>query len=225
MAFILAPKIFAMALISLPRQIELDVLRHVCGCFRSEAQTWITEAKCEVKPSKKHGLGLFATEDIDPLELITLYPADGVRLWLEDGKHTVHLKEFAGITTDICVDYSADIPEYKGWRVEIVGDPAKKSDPFYLGHLANDYCQMTKTEQKDIYANISMKGMNAFIGAVPVEACFPEGRHLWKGAGIRSAEPIKAGEEIYIHYGEDYWVSKIAWEVLSHDAIDLNSMD
>ena len=127
--------------------------------------------------------------------------------------------------TDTCVDYSADVPAYQGWRIEIVGDPAKISDPLYLGHMANDYCQMTKTEQKDIYANISMKGMNAFIGAVPFEACFPEGRHLWKAAGIRSAEPIKAGEEIYIHYGENYWVSKIAWEVLSHDAIDLNSMD
>ena len=214
-----------MALISFPKQIELGVLRHVHGCFRSEAQTWITEARCELKPSKKRGLGLFATKDIDPFELITLYPADGVRLWLEDGKHTVHLKQFDGMDTDTCVDYSAAVPAHQGWRIEIVGDPAKISDPLYLGHMANDYCQMTKTEQKDIYANISMKGMNAYIGAVPFEACFPEGRHLWKGAGIRSAEPIKAGEEIYIHYGEDYWVSKIAWEVLSHDAIDLNSMD
>ena len=46
-----------------------------------------------------------------------------------------------------------------------------------------------------------------------------------EGAGIRSAEPIKAGEEIYIHDGEDYWVSKIAWEVLSHDAMNINSME
>ena len=99
-----------MALISFPKQIELGVLRHVQGCFRSEAQTWISE----VKPSKKHGLGLFATKDTDPFELITLYPADGVRLWLEDGKHTVHLKRFAGMTTDTCVDYSAAVPAYQG---------------------------------------------------------------------------------------------------------------
>ena len=214
-----------MALISRPKQIELGVLRHVCGCFRSEAQPGITEAKCEVKPSKKHGLGLFATKDIDPLELITLYPADGVRLWLGDGRHTVHLNPFAGMTTDTCVDYSAAVPTYQGWRIEIVGDPANISDPFYLGHMANDYCQMTKTEQKDIYANISSQGVNAFIGAVPFEACFPEGRHLWKAAAIRSTEPIKAGEEIYVHYGENYWVCKIAWEILSHDAVDLYSMD
>ena len=214
-----------MAYVSVPEHIKKGVLRHVRGCFRSDAQTWITEAKCEVKPSKKHGLGLFATKDIEPYELITMYPADGVRLWLQDGKHTVYLEKFAGMTTDTCVDYSADVPAYKGWRIEIVGDPAKISDPFYLGHMANDYCQMTKVEQKDIYTNISLKGMNAFIGCVPFEACFPEGRHLWKAHGIWSTKPIKAGEEIYIHYGEDYWVSKIAWEVLSHDAIDLNSMD
>ena len=178
-----------------------------------------------MKPSKKHGLGLFATQDINPFEIVTLYPADGVRVWLRDGKHTVYLKKFAGMTTDTCVDYSAAIPVYNGWKNEIVGDPANISDPFYLGHMANDYCQMTKVGQKDIYTNISLKGMNALIGAVPFEACFPEGRHLWKAAAIRSSEPIKAGEEIYIHYGDNYWVSKIVWKILSHDAVDLNSMD
>ncbi len=214
-----------MALISLPKQIELGVLRHVHGCFRIEGRSRQCEVKCEVKPSKKHGLGLFATKDIDTFEFITQYPADGVRVWPEDGKHTVHLKRFAGMTTDTCVEYSAAVPAYQGWRIEIVGDPAKISDPLYLGHMANDYCQMTKTEQKDIYISISMKGMNAIIGAMPFEASFPEGRHLWKAAAIVSAKPIKAGEEIYIHYGEMYWICKIAWEVLSHDAIDLNSMD
>ena len=214
-----------MALISLPKQIELGVLRHVHGCFRIEGRSRQCEVKCEVKPSKKHGLGLFATKDIDTYEFITQYPADGVRVWPEDGKHTVHLKQFDGMDTDTCVDYSAAVPAYQGWRIEIVGDPAKISDPLYLGHMANDYCQMTKTEQKDIYISISMKGMNAIIGAMPFEASFPEGRHLWKAAAIVSAKPIKAGEEIYIHYGEMYWICKIAWEVLSHDAIDLNSMD
>ena len=214
-----------MALISLPKQFELGVLRHVHGCFRIEGRSRQCEVKCEVKPSKKHGLGLFATKDIDTYEFITQYPADGVRVWPEDGKHTVHLKQFDGMDTDTCVDYSAAVPAYQGWRIEIVGDPAKISDPLYLGHMANDYCQMTKTEQKDIYISISMKGMNAIIGAMPFEASFPEGRHLWKAAAIVSAKPIKAGEEIYIHYGEMYWICKIAWEVLSHDAIDLNSMD
>ena len=214
-----------MALILLPKQFELGVLRHVHGCFRIEGRSRQCEVKCEVKPSKKHGLGLFATKDIDTFEFITQYPADGVRVWPEDGKHTVHLKQFDGMDTDTCVDYSAAVPAYQGWRIEIVGDPAKISDPLYLGHMANDYCQMTKTEQKDIYTSISMKGMNAIIGAVPFEASFPEGRHLWKASAIVSAKPIKAGEEIYIHYGEIYWICKIAWEVLSHDAIDLNSMD
>jgi hypothetical protein len=212
-----------MAYVSVPEHIKKGVPRHVRGCLRSDAQTWITEAKCEVKPSKKHGLGLFVTKNIDPFELITLYPADGARLWLQDGKHTVHLKRFTGMTIDTCVDYSADVPGYKGWRIEIVGDPAKISDPFYLGHMANDYCQMTRVEQKDIYANISWKGMNAAIGCVPFEACFPEGRHLFKSHGIWSTKQIKAGEEIYVHYGEDYWVSKADWEAKS--GFDLESMD
>ena len=215
-----------MALVSVPERIGKGVLRHVRGCFRSDAQTWITEAKCKVKPSKKHGLGLFVTKDIDPFELITLYPADGVRLWLQDGKDTVYLKKFTGMTTDTCVDYSADVPAYEGWRIEIVGDPAKISDPFYLGHMANDYCQMTRVEQKAIYTNTSWKGMNAAIGCVPFEVCFLEREHLFKSHGIWSTKPIKAGEEIYVHYGDDYWVSKVAWEAKSPSIIiDLNSMD
>ena len=103
-----------MALISLPKEIELGVLRHTHGCFRGSAQKWITEQKCELRPSKKHGLGLFATRDIRPFELITLYPADGVRVWLEDGKHTVHPKQFEGMDTDTCVDYSAAVPAHQG---------------------------------------------------------------------------------------------------------------
>ena len=215
-----------MALISVPQKFEGNVLKHVRGCFRSSAQKWITEPKCELRPSKKHGLGLFATRDILPYELITLYPADGVRLWLADGKHTVFIKEFQGMDTDTCVDYSADIPTYKGLRMEIVGDPAKISDPLYLGHMANDYCQMKRVEQEDIYTKISFEGMNAGICGVPFEACFPEGRHLWKAHGVRCLKPIKAGEEIYVHYGEYYWIKKAEWEAkLSSTVVELNSMD
>ncbi len=94
----------AMALVAMPQQLEANVLKHVCSCFRSSVPKWITEPKCELRPSKKHGFGLFATKDIDPYELITLYPADGVRVWLADGIHTVYIKAFQGTNTDTCVD-------------------------------------------------------------------------------------------------------------------------
>ena len=209
-----------MALISVPQKFEGNVLKHVRGCFRSSVQKWITEQKCELRPSKKHGLGLFATRDILPYELITLYPADGVRPWLQDGARTVYIKEFQGMS----VDYSAEIPTYKGWRMEIVGDPNQISDPFHLGHMANDYCQMTRVEMKDIYTKISLEGMNADISCVPFEACFRE--HLWKAHGVWCMKPIKAGEEIYVHYGEDYWITKAEWEAkLSSTVVELNCMD
>ena len=66
--------------------LEEDALRHIAGCCRQPEQSWIREPKCEVRPSKRHGLGLFATQDIKVWEVITLYPADGARLWLPDGR-------------------------------------------------------------------------------------------------------------------------------------------
>ena len=47
----------AMALVAMPQQLEANVLKHVRGCFRSSVQKWITEPKCELRPSKMHGFG------------------------------------------------------------------------------------------------------------------------------------------------------------------------
>ena len=53
----------AMALVAMPQHLEANVLKHVRGCFRSSVQKWITEPKCELRPSKKHGFGLHYGED------------------------------------------------------------------------------------------------------------------------------------------------------------------
>ncbi len=60
---------------------------------------------------------------------------------------------------DICVDYSSsmlpydDVDDYsvKFPHVEIVGNPQEIMNPYYLGHMVNDFCKMTKIEQKDVY--------------------------------------------------------------------------
>jgi len=208
-----------------------DILKRVRGCFRNSEQTWITEPKCELKPSKKHGFGIFATVDIEPFELITLYPADGVRVWLADGCVLATSKGFQGMTVSTCVDYSAEVPEYGDWRVEIVGDPCQTSDPFYLGHMANDYCKMNRVEQTDIYVKTSLATMNAGISNEPFGLYSRYGDRVWEATGIRSWKPIKAGEEIYIHYGENYWLKKAEWEAAVWEAevssaiVELSAMD
>ena len=37
---------------------------------------------------------------------------------------------------------------------------------------------------------------------------------------------FKAGKEIYVHYGEDYWIKKAEWEAkLSSTVVELSSTD
>jgi len=47
-----------------------------------------------------------------------------------------------------------------------------------------------------------------------------------QNSSSRCLKPIKAGEEIYVHYGEDYWIKKAEWEAkLSSTVVELNCMD
>ena len=202
--------------------LEEDALRHIAGCCRQPEQSWIREPKCEIRPSRRHGLGLFATQDVKVWEVITLYPADGARLWLPDGAHTIHLKRFTGMDTDTCVDYSANVPSFGSFPVDIVGDPTKLDDPFYLGHMANDVCKMTNFDQRDIYNATSRKGMSAAIGLLPFNAITNKSR--FQALALYAMKNIRAGEEIMIHYGDDYWAGKMKWED-NRPKIDLQAMD
>ena len=193
--------------------------RHVKGCKRSSAQPWLKDVMCKVGPSPKHGLGVFATKDIKPFTLITLYPADGAKVWPNPDLDDAYvLWEFEGMTRDVRRVYSSSVPPLLGCELEIVGDPSAIKDPIFVGHMCNDACKMTKPEQAEIYEKMTLKGLNAQIGMVPWEANSDES--LFEAMGIWCRRPIKAGEEIFVTYGAKYWLA-----LMELQSVDLQTMD
>lgn len=181
--------------------------------------------KCAVRQSKKHGRGLFATQDIAGDEFITFYPADGISFFPAGGIYgdsnlCVEARSFPGKTAFACSVYAAcfpDLPDFNGGRVEIVGDPNQIEDAAYLGHIANDACKITKPEQIRIYTKASMSGANADIGTVPRQANTDHkiAQHEYRCGtlqlGLWATKPIRAGEEIFVHYGAKHWLDLETW--------------
>ena len=83
----------------------------VPSTFRRHKQTWIQEPACKVQPSRVHGLGLFATRDIEVMELITLYPADALIECLTNDWHC-----HWGCMIGVCSSTTRKIPRLR-WRV------------------------------------------------------------------------------------------------------------
>ncbi len=184
--------------------------------LRNDKQTLLQRPKCEVKPSAKHGSGIFATRAIKPGELVTLYPADGIVLYLHPYPRTECMFP---VNFDGLLDleaYSVAAPKFAGHRVKIVGDPSRVSDCGWVGHMANDVCRMTHPRQANVYEAASIAGRNAVIGAVPfagqVRCC-----------GLWATRDIGIGEEILVHYGVEYWMHNMP--AAENQGIDLETMD
>ena len=62
--------------------------------------------------------------------------------------------------------------------------------------------------------------MNAALGPSDY---LPDFRFENTFMAIWCIEPIKVGEEIYIHYGTDYWMHKAKW--IAQKPVELNKMD
>ena len=205
---------------------------HVRGCLRNDTQTMLTEKKCELKQSRKHGMGVFATKAMEPWEVITLYPADGVTVYLDTGTDCLLPLRFEGMEDSaLRAVYAASYRRLHGHRVEIVGDPTNVSDPFYLGHMINDVCRMTNSKQAKVYQKTSMAGVNAYIGLWPWEANLPPFKWKAKCLVIWAACNIEPGEEIFVTYGVEYWMKMNAYferhgiTASPADRIDLSAMD
>ena len=182
--------------------------------FERHEQRIIAEPKCEVRRSRVHGLGLFATKHIEAWECVTLYPADGITVYLSlDDRDTrcIKVKKFAGMTPDVCALYSAKaLFNYLGREVEIVGDPASHDDPMWAGHMANDRVRMTHGHQAGVYSQVSQAGSNAQIAPLPFpESMFKE--DLVCCVAVLATRDIEPGEEVFVTYGDEYWTKTLRW--------------
>jgi hypothetical protein len=175
-------------------------------------------ARCEIKQSTapNAGLGLFATRRIARGEIITLYPGDALLKWtsaddVEDrdgvqvllGPHISSRERdlvskgsgsFFGQGADKARLYEA---RFSGTH-SLVGDPGRMSDPAYLGHMLNDCFCLTSPKDRARYNKESQGGANARI-ELGTEGC-----HV----AVVATKPIESGEECWLSYGEDYWLTR-----------------
>ena len=165
-------------------------------------------SRCRAQPSSIHGIGLFATRSIAADELITLYPGDALLAWGNEyggkpgpegcplqamyGPH-VSSAEQAALDFFVVQPSARDFEVVTGKCRSIVGDPARNTDPAYLGHLANDAACLV-TNDVDAYEHKSSEGANA------AHLCL-EGCHFVTIA----THDIAENEEILVSYGEGYW--------------------
>jgi hypothetical protein len=164
-------------------------------------------ARCNIMPSTipGSGNGLFATRNIEKGELVTLFPGDAILF--RDGE----LEEVTGALFGILprqdgssislTDDAARAYEIRSSsKHSIVGDPSRTDDFAYLGHIANDGAILTKGDDlsRTVYSSESAQAANVAFQDVH------EGCHI----GLFALQPIPKGREIFVSYGEGYWLSR-----------------
>jgi hypothetical protein len=184
--------------------------------------------RCYVAPSTIEGAGngLFASRDIENEELITMYPGDAVLIESpsaaaatpaasEDNESSSPppvAPSVVGVMLGNHIqgaDRNPDrmtTPEAKSYEMEInqytsiVADPQIGfEDTAYLGHFANDGEALYEfdADSREIYSKGSTERQNSAHFVM-------EGAHMVTVA----TQPIAKGEEIFVSYGEGYWLSR-----------------
>ena len=164
------------------------------------------------------GLGLFATRDILPGELITCFPGDALLLWSKAvgdfsgdvgvmvGAHITMVgddqsaKEKKDIQQQVTSDAARSYELKIGDLESLVADPARIDDAAYLGHMANDRAMLVAADpaSRQAYSAATLAGHNAAFFDMA-------GCHFVATATKRIAKD----EEIFVSYGEGYWMSRI----------------
>jgi SET domain-containing protein len=142
----------------------------------------------ETRPSKVHGNGVFATEDIPAYTVVTMYPADFVYKPLPDGTADASGEDFQ--------DYHLYGVEHNNSDLVLCGNPAIKN-PMFLGHLINDSSFIDGIDAKQL--------IKYTLSAIHNTNCaFDSLNHVMT---IRTTKDIKKGKELFVCYGLDYWAN------------------
>ena len=162
--------------------------------------------KVEIKDSRVHGRGVFATKVIYEGDLVTFYPGDICEFLPNGDRANPHWsgvfpsERFAThFGRDAIKDrrdnaYAYDVSK----NYTIIGDPMFDSDPNYMGHFINDGAKPgTSDKSKPIYETISYLKTNCKFVHV---------QHDLQVA-IVATKDIKPGEELFVMYGVPYWES------------------
>lgn len=181
---------------------EYDALRLLC---LSEMVPY--ELACaEVRPSRVHGRGVFATRAIAPGDFITFYPGD-VAGYAPNGDRAVADHVSVRVPSDrMCKKYGADSGQMfdndyaldYDEHYSIVGHPDFCDDPNYLGHMINDGAKPTADPASyRVYRTITQAKSNSGFERLHGIA-----------VAVVATHNIEPGEEILTSYGLPYWIKR-----------------
>jgi len=154
----------------------------------------------ELKTVKGKGKGLFAKQNIRKNTLITLYPVHFIIKYNKDKKDEFALcdnlydREKYDDANNLaeCIDYYLQVTE----DYYIMGDPKHYQNMDLIGHFCNDKGYHPKKTYKPNLNNSALHDLR-----------------------IISLRDIKAGEEITVAYGRDYWYKRDSTGFSQHDRI------
>jgi SET domain len=175
--------------------------------------------RCHVAPSsiRPAGWGVFASREIQAGELITLFPGDALLVWntnvgdvrggltVQFGRHiSPEDRDTTRVTSPAARIYELNIiaPSSSSSQ-SIVADPRRVDNPAYLAHMINDGSCLQGRDKaaRTEYAKNSARRHNAAFFDL-------KGCHYMAEA----TKHIRQGEEIFVSYGEGYWLSRISTE-------------
>ena len=170
------------------------------------------------------GLGLFVHKDCPEGTLLTCYPGDALVDLASDGD---------GVMDDIDTTTTTDTDTAEGrvtwgshasstafplrqdymlrairdhWGIVAVPEIYGEDDPSYLGHFANDGARHPPMCESELAAYVIESADTANAMHQPCEEC-----HMVTVA----TRDLKAGEEIFVTYGPDYWREQASFVVSS----------
>ena len=145
------------------------------------------------------GRGVFADTDIPKGTVVTMYPAHHYGVKKEDSDDIFTVTYNAGLGKPDR-DYALRI---NGGKTIIYGEPSTTQHQWFLGHMLNDVADLTKFRR----GREAQWLADYRIRAVKQANC----RYVIDNdyAYLLTLRDVKANEELFTVYGEDYWFHRL----------------
>jgi len=193
-----------------------QMVREVLLSSRLQGLHFLNRSEVRTSSIIGAGRGLFALEDISKGQLITCYPGDALLCKSKDGAEDIlwgaHVPKadiwdedaiFVGTEANPpLTSYSVSVDD----QYSVLGHPSIDDNPAYYGHYANDGASMELVldieEELGVEENIATYVSKSIEVANAMHKPFREDAYHMVTIATRD---IKAGEEILVTYGPDYW--------------------
>jgi len=155
----------------------------------------------EIKNSSIHGKGVFAKNDIQPNQVVSLYPCHGIII----GEHKYCEKKNSGDYDLLFNPNEYKIKLTRGSDIFIYGNPYFQ-DESLVGHLINDsYKDVSDLEHLNKH-NIK-NCLKYMLNSIKSDNCALVQCNEY--VYVKTTKHINKGEELFTHYGIPFWCSEL----------------